>query len=270
MQTGLQVYGGTIYDFDTTTGKMLTGWQTIGGKLYYFDDTTGAITTGWFTTTTGKYYLTQDGAVTGMSTLEGATYYFNASGVMQTGWITINGTSRYFDPTTGAMTSIGHAAVQLSVSDYKQFDSRWSSKKITYSTIGKVGCLVTALSMKYSYATGTSTTPDKMVSKLSFSGDNLLWSSCTNLGYKVEDLSGKISQTVMQTIYNCLQNNTPVILGAKKSDGGQHYVVITGYTGSTGTDFSAENFVINDPGSSTRTKLSEYLAIFSNLYKLIY
>ena len=56
----------------------------------------------------------------------------------------------------------------------------------------------------------------------------------------------------------------------KKSDGSQHYVLVTGYTGSKGTTFSAENFIINDPGSSKRTKLSEYLALFPNLYKLIY
>ena len=187
-----------------------------------------------------------------------------------TGWITIGDSSSYFDPTTGVLTETGHEPVQLNVVDYKQFDSKWSNKVINYSTIGKVGCVTTALAMKYSYQTGTNTTPDKMVSKLTYSSDNLIWSSCEKLGYQVDTLSCSISQSIMQQIYDQLLNNTPVVVGAKKSNGSQHYVLVTGYTGSKGTSFSAENFIINDPGSSKRTKLSEYLALFPTLYKLIY
>lgn len=58
--------------------------------------------------------------------------------------------------------------------------------------------------MKYSYSTGTSTTPDLMLPKLSFSGDDLLWISVPNLGYTLQDVSGTISQSVMKTIYEKL------------------------------------------------------------------
>lgn len=269
--SGLTVVDGVTYYFDPETGVMQTGWQTIDGKLYCFYAETGAMLTGWSIHDTDKVYLTENGAAAGITEIDEETYYFLPStGAMQTGWITVDGISRYFDPTTGAMTEVGHAEVQLDAPDYKQFDSQWANKTITYSTIGKVGCLVTAISMKYSYETGTATTPDKMLSKLSFSGDSLLWSSCTNLGYTVEDASGSLSQAQMQKIYNCLQNDTPVIIGAKKSNGGQHYVLVTGYTGSTGTTFSLSNFVINDPGSSTRSRLDEYLALYPALYKIIY
>lgn len=273
MATGLTVISGNIYYFDETTGYVTTGWKTINQKTYYFNETSGAMTTStWMTYSTGKRYLTDSGAMaTGLTTIDGSTYYFNPStGLMQTGWVTINGTSYYFDDTTGIETQSGHAPVQLDVVSYKQFDSQWANKKITYSTIGKVGCLVTALSMKYSYETGNTTTPDQMVSKLSFNGDSLQWSACTALGYTVKDVSGTISQSVMQTIYNLLLEGTPVVIGAKTSSGGQHYVTITGYAGSIGSSFNADNFIINDPGSSTRTTLSAYLSAYPNLYKLIY
>ena len=269
--TGVQTIDGKVYGFDAATGVRLTDWQEIGGKLYYFNPASGAAYTGWTAKDGGKLYMTENGAASGLITINGDVYYFNPSTFfMQTGWVTVGDTSRYFDPTTGIMTETGHQAVQLNVVDYKQFDSKWSNKVINYSTIGKVGCVTTALAMKYSYQTGTNTTPDKMVSKLTYSSDNLIWSSCTKLGYQVEDVSGSISQKVMQKIYDQLLNNTPVVIGAKKSNGSHHYVLITGYTGSKGTAFSAENFIINDPGSSKRTKLSEYLALFPNLYKLIY
>jgi hypothetical protein len=89
------------------------------------------------------------------------TYYFDPSTfAMRTGWITIGDSSSYFDPTTGVLTETGHAPVQLNVVDYKQFDSKWSNKVINYSTIGKVGCVTTALAMKYSYQTNTNTRQD--------------------------------------------------------------------------------------------------------------
>lgn len=270
MATGLQVIDGKIY-YLSEMGYLQTGWQTIGDSKYYFDETTGTLYTGWQTTDDGKVYCTESGLASGLIELDGETYYFLPStGVMQTGWITVDGTSRYFDEATGVMKDIGHAAVQLDVVDYKQFGESWSNTKITYSTIGQVGCLVTSIAMKYSYQTNTKTTPDKMLSKLTFSGDSLLWNSCTDLGYTVDTVSGSLTQSMMQTIYNQLQNNKPVIIGAKKSNGNQHYVVVTGYKGSTGTSFSTSNFVINDPGSSWRYTLDEYLALFPNMYKIIY
>ena len=269
--TGIQTIDGGIYGFNAN-GILLTDWQTVNGKLYCFNPTNGKALTGWTTKDNSKIYLNADGtAASGVTVIGDKTYYFDPSTfAMRTGWITIGDSSSYFDPTTGVLTETGHAPVQLNVVDYKQFDSKWSNKVINYSTIGKVGCVTTALAMKYSYQTNTNTTPDKMVSKLTYSSDNLIWSSCTKLGYTVDNASGTISQSVMQKIYDKLLSNKPVVIGAKKSDGSQHYVLVTGYTGSKGTTFSAENFIINDPGSSKRTKLSEYLALFPNLYKLIY
>lgn len=269
---GLQSVDGKLYYFSATDSSMQTGWMNINGSYYYFDEKDGAAKTGWMDVDGGKRYLTEKGSASGLYQIDGKSYYFDAkTGLMQTGWITIDGVSHHFDETTGVMTAeSGYAKVQLDVPDYKQFDSRWAYKTINYSTIGQVGCLATSLAMKYSYSTGTSTTPDLMLPKLSFSGDDLLWISVPNLGYTLQDVSGTISQSVMKTIYEKLLEGKPVVVGAMKGNGSQHYVVVTGYVGSTGAQFSAANFVMNDPGSNYRTRLNEYLDLFPYLYKLIY
>ena len=295
LQTGgwiTSLDGGTCYASEN--GALAVGMTVLDGKTYYFNEN-GVMQTGVVATENGTYFFNADGVqetgwktfpsegtkcyfapengamAVGAQTIDGKNYYFDENGVMQTGWITIDGVSHHFDETTGVMTAeSGYAKVQLDVPDYKQFDSRWAYKTINYSTIGQVGCLATSLAMKYSYSTGTSTTPDLMLPKLSFSGDDLLWISVPNLGYTLQDVSGTISQSVMKTIYEKLLEGKPVVVGAMKGNGSQHYVVVTGYVGSTGTQFSAANFVMNDPGSNYRTRLNEYLDLFPYLYKLIY
>ncbi|MCC8110590.1 MAG: hypothetical protein LIO74_02835 [Ruminococcus sp.] len=79
-----------------------------------------------------------------------------------------------------------------------------------------------------------------------------------------------VTQSVMQTIYTQLSEGTLIIVGAKTSSGGQHWIVVTDYTGSTGSSFSTSNFVINNPGFSSRTTLSEYLAVYPKLYMIVY
>ncbi len=268
VKTGLVTFSdGTVFYY-SSDGTMVTGWKTISGKTYYF--TSEGALTGMQTVDGNTYYFNSKGVMqTGLQAIGSSTYYFDGSGVMQTGWVTVSGTSYYFDE-TGAMVSSGYPEIQLEVPNYKQFDEQWANTTITYSTIGKVGCLVTSIAMKYSAETDTETTPDEMLSLLSFSGDNLLWSSYSDLGYTMEQPGTSVTQSVMKTIYDQLASGTPVIVGAKNSSGGQHYVVVTGYTGSTGSTLSTANFLINDPGSSYRTTLSEFLAVYGSLYVLVY
>lgn len=264
---------GVPYAFDTY-GALETGWVTFSnGALYRYSDD-GKMLTGLQKKGTAWYYLTADGPLTGWQEMNGATYYFDEDGVMATGQQIIDGETYYFDK-NGKMTAEnliedGYDAVALDVEDYKQFDSRWGNKRITYSTISKVGCLVSALAMKYSYETNTEITPDKMVSKLSFSGDDLLWISLDRLGY-TKTQPASMSQSVMQTIYEQLLAGNPVVVGAKTSGGRQHYVTVVGYEGSTYSEgFLTARFTINDPGSSTRKTMQEFLRKYPRLYVVIY
>lgn len=161
------------------------------------------------------------------------------------------------------LSSGNYSAVSLNVPNFKQTDSRWADVKIGNSgqTIAKIGCATTGISMMESYRTGKTIYPDAMSEKLSYSSTGLLyWPSdyavvTNNSGY----LNG---------IYNQLKAGKPVLLGAKNSYGGQHWVVITGFTG--GNTLTASGFKINDPGSNTRTNLQQFLNSYPTFYKYFY
>lgn len=184
------------------------------------------------------------------------------------GWskILYNGTktgfvsSEYLSTST---SSINYSNISLKVPSYKQTDSRWANVKIGTSgkTIAQIGCATTAIAMMESYRTGTTIYPDAMSKKLSYSSSgNVYWPS----HYSVVTSNSNY----LNGIYNQLKNGKPVLLGAKKYSGAQHWVVITGFTG--GNTLSASNFTINDPGSNTRKTLQQFLNEYPVFYKYFY
>ncbi len=184
------------------------------------------------------------------------------------GWskILYNGTKTGYVSSTYLSTSItssGYSKIALKVPSYKQTDSRWANVKIGISgkTIAQIGCATTAIAMMESYRTGTTIYPDAMSKKLSYnSSGSVYWPS----NYKaVTNSNGYLSK-----IYQKLEEGKPVLFGAKKSSGTQHWVVITGYTG--GSTLTASGFTINDPGSKSRTTLQHLLNEYSTFYKYFY
>lgn len=180
------------------------------------------------------------------------------------GWskILFNGTKTGYVSSQYLSTG-GYSNVSLSVPSFKQTDSRWANVKIGSSgkTIAQIGCATTAIAMMESYRTGTTIYPDAMMRKLSYSSSgNVYWPS----HFKV------VTSTTnyLNGIYNQLKNGKPVLLGAKKSSGTQHWVVVTGFTG--GSSLSASNFTINDPGSNTRKNLQQFLNEYPVSYKYFY
>ncbi len=160
-------------------------------------------------------------------------------------------------------SSSTYSKVALSVPSFKQTDSRWANVKIGSSgkTIAQIGCATTAIAMMESYRTGTTIYPDAMSKKLSYSSSgNVYWPSNYTV---VTSSSGYLNG-----IYNQLKNGKPVLFGAKKSSGTQHWVVITGYTG--GNSLTASGFTINDPGSKSRTTLQHLLNEYPTFYKYFY
>jgi glucan-binding YG repeat protein len=279
--------------FDLETACTLSDcFAVIDGSTYCFGQD-GAMITGWLTTTDGTYYFNEDGtmAASGLLTIDDSTYYFNENGRIVTGWLTLDGKEYYFKEdgsqavsetlsldgydctfdASGALTSKVVAKIALDVVSYKQFDSQWASVALGSSTIKSSGCLVTAMAMLHSYTTGTEITPVGMKNMLTFTSGGALasWAQITALGYTVETYDSTVTETTLKAVFNQLRNGKPVIMGCKSSSGGQHYVVITGYTGD-GSSFTSSMFTINDPGSSKRSLLSEYLTEFYRLYKLIF
>ena len=160
-------------------------------------------------------------------------------------------------------TSTNYSNVSLNVPSFKQTDSRWANVKIGTSgkTIGQIGCATTAIAMMESYRTGTTIYPDAISKKLSYSSTgNVYWPN----NYKVVTSSSEY----LSKIYAKLKEGKPIMFGAKKASGSQHWVVITGYNGN-GT-LTASGFTINDPGSSKRTTLQHLLNEYPTFYKYFY
>ncbi len=157
-------------------------------------------------------------------------------------------------------TAAKYAPVALAVPCYRQWDSRWGSIKIGSSgkTISQIGCATSGISMLESYRTGTSLTPATMVKRLSYTASgNVFWPSHFDVHYWREGY--------LADVYAHLAAGRPVLIGAKTAAGGQHWVVITGYTG--GDDFSPDKFTIHDPGVSTRKTLADFFAAYPIFYK---
>jgi uncharacterized protein YgiM (DUF1202 family) len=172
--------------------------------------------------------------------------------------------SSYLVTSTSNNTTTSYKAISLSgVPNFKQTDSRWANVIIGNSgqSIAKIGCATTAIAMLESKRTNTTIYPHNMMKKLSYtSGGAVYWP--TNYT-QITSSSGYLAK-----IYNLLQEGKPVIVGAKKSNGGQHYVVVTGVK-ATNT-LSTSSFYINDPGSSTRTTLNQFFSAYPNFYKMLH
>lgn len=183
------------------------------------------------------------------------------------GWskILFNGTktgyvsSKYLAAIT-AGEPISYPSIKLKVPSFKQYDSRWAKVKIGSSgkTIEQIGCATTAIAMTESFRSGRTIYPDAMAKKLSYtSSGSVYWPS---------HYSAVTSNTdYLNKIYNQLKGGRAVLLGAKNKSGSQHWIVITGFEG--GNALNTERFLINDPGSATRTTLKAFLNAYPTFYK---
>ena len=157
---------------------------------------------------------------------------------------------------TPKMGPIENITVNLNVPLIKQTD--YPNDKIGTKSIKAIGCTVTSLTMIYNYHNHANMTPPQMVEKLRpFSNNDIIWSNVRNkLGYTVDltDRKPSLNNEWMSKIYNQLKNGKPVMIGAYS----YHWVVVTGYTGNSTTNFRASDFKINDP-SNPFTNLQQFI-----------
>ena len=155
-----------------------------------------------------------------------------------------------------------YKSISLDVPYYQQKDERWASKKLGSSgkTIGSIGCTTTAIAMMESYRRGVEIYPDAMSKELRYtSSGSLYWPT----DYIVD--STKLN---LQLIYDCLLAGKPVVIGFNKSNGGQHWVLVYGYTGAE--TLKAQEFLIRDPGNSTRTTLAHLMRDYPTFRRVVY
>ena len=178
------------------------------------------------------------------------------------GWsrILYRGTKTGYVSSQYLSSGTAYAPVFLSVPSFKQTDSRWAGIPIGTSgkTMAQIGCATTAIAMMESCRTGSAVTPDTMAGRLRYTATgSVYWPS----HYKVTtDSTG-----YLKAVWQLLRAGKPVLFGAKNSYGGQHWVVITGFSG--GSDLSPSGFTIHDPGSGSRTNLQQFLNAYPHFYK---
>lgn len=184
-------------------------------------------------------------------------------------WILYNGTkvgycsASYVKRYSSASSSVTYPAISLTTANYKQTDSRWASIKLGTSntTIAKAGCLTCCIAIVQTYVGGYTVYPHTMSYSLAYGADGTL--------YWPSYYAFSTSSSYLSTLYNLLyRTGIPVLIGFKNASGGQHWVVVSGYTG--GNTLTASGFTIRDPGSNSRTTLNQVMASYPYFYKIAY
>lgn len=157
-----------------------------------------------------------------------------------------------------------YAPVALEVELYKQTDPRWGEVRLgsSYETISSVGCTTTCLAMSESYRGETPVYPDDMQSRLGYTSSGSLY-------WPPDYATSTLSDGWLETVYDILSGGKPVIVGSRKSSGSQHWVLVTGYEG-TSPELEASGFTVNDPATAARKSLSELLDDYPVFMKLAY
>lgn len=151
-------------------------------------------------------------------------------------------------------------SIKLNVPLFRQDDPQWSKEKLGYSTkgstIGSAGCAITSISMVFKYY-GVQTDPKKLNTWLKanngYSGGDVKWEIAPGISKGKIKYIGRIDYTHvpadLNKIKSEIKNGNPVIAQVKAKSGKDHFVVITGYSGST--------YYINDPLKG-KSELSYY------------
>ena len=242
-------YGYCHTDYITTTSTKIRTVKTTSGRLRVRSSASA--------TSTVKAYLSSGTKVTVLST-SGSFSRIVYNGI-KTGYVS----SAYLTTASGTASNNSYKAIKLNVPSFKQTDSRWANVTLGSSgqTISKIGCATTAIAMLESYRTGTTIYPHNMAKKLSYtSGGAVYWPSHYTI---ITSSNGYLSK-----IYSILKEGKPVLIGAKKANGGQHYVVITGVKATD--SLTTSSFYINDPGSDTRTTLNQFFNVYPYFYKMMH
>lgn len=102
---GQCVVEGSDYYF-TAEGVKMSGWVLLGDRKYYYDPSNnGIMKREWLSDENGNFYFLDrnDGhMLTGAQNIDNIEYFFNAEGIRQGGWITLENGVFFYDPVSGA------------------------------------------------------------------------------------------------------------------------------------------------------------------------
>lgn len=257
--------------YPISNGKWRIGWTSYANAKKYLDGTSSSTPstksyTGYVNTNSSPLVLRQSAstsskALANMPKGSSLTVLDNKAKTNGFYHVKYNGTTGYASASYISFTKPKVKTISLNVPLYKQNDSRWKNTYIGTKTIGAVGCTTTCVAMIYSYKYNTTCYPNTMRNKLNYSNNSLYWSSLKNVGLSYSDAYNcYLNQSIMSTIYSKLKAGHPVMIGCNgTSSRGQHWVVVTGFTGSNTSTFNASDFRINDPGGANDTTLAGFV-----------
>lgn len=108
-------FDGLNWYYAENSGTLASGWRSIGGSWYWLDGSNGhKMVTGFMPIDANQYHFADSGALSFGWFVSDSDWYYsepvNASGIVKTGWLTINGAHYYLDPMAGGKMSIGRFA----------------------------------------------------------------------------------------------------------------------------------------------------------------
>jgi hypothetical protein len=160
----------------------------------------------------------------------------------------------------------------LTVVDQKQFDPLWASYKTScLGTMQSEGCYITGTSMALNFL-GKSTTPLSVLNALKPTKADcpLYWGgAASTYGVSHSTTAGNFSSLKAAMFDEIYYNHRPVVATVNG-----HAVLVRAFDGILSTDASnhinkgditSDMFYINDPGSSSRTKLQQVITAYSDI-----
>ncbi len=165
---------------------------------------------------------------------------------------------------TGAdtkVTEISPAETRLEVPRISTQNKKWAN--FEYDKNAKIkdyGCLLCSITAVLSEVDGTTYRPDEIAEKFRFSDGYLQWGSGWGKRFKTGvDYS-------LETVVSELEEGNPVLVHGYSSKYGNHWAVITGFSGD-GTKTS--QFTVMDPSFSSTKTLQQFFKMFSGKKRLV-
>jgi len=151
--------------------------------------------------------------------------------------------------------NINKRGIALDVPRVSTQNKKWADHEYDIGAkIKDYGCLLCSITAVLSEVDETTYRPDKLADKFSFSDGYLQWGSGWGKRFETKE---KYS---LETIVSELEAGNPVLVHGYSTKYGDHWAVITGYTGD-GTKTS--QFTVMDPSFSSTKNLQQFFKTFS-------
>ncbi len=162
--------------------------------------------------------------------------------------------------------------ISLPVVQLNQHDSRWGEDimQTCGTSISSQGCALTCTAMVFKYF-GTETNPGMLNEDIGNYACPINWSKAAELGSHGKARLATYRQypsgdDVINATINALRDDTPVIIGFIKPNGGTHFVLVKSVIGD---GLTWDNYGVVDPNGGVKTNLEYFIDMGWDFYRLV-